>query len=688
METLKESNLRLRKRLVKLAGMVRLARYSANHDVLTGLPNRRLFHDRLGQAMAIAERQQRQLAVLMIDLDDFKAINDRLGHDAGDQLLQQLAKRLTSNLRATDTASRLGGDEFAIMLPEIKGKTSIAVVIAKVRKSLAVPYRIADESLAVGASIGVAVYKDHQQLGQLIEQADLEMYRSKQIRHGLPITASHHRKPTTLKKRISLPILRKHRPAKYRSSQPKRQHKALGSMNKVLASLPAEPVDLFTKSFTRFLHIEATAGAALLFCALLALALSNSPWSIPFLSFWDQPLGVRLGPLVLTHSLKHWINNGLMTLFFFMGTLELKREMVQGELRNLRMAALSLAGALGGMIMPAMLFWALEGRGTGAHGWGTVMATDTAFLIGCLAILGPRIPQSLRLFLLSLAIFDDIGAILVVAIGYGTALNGQALGLVAVGLAMVAGMSRLGIRSLLMYAIAGVAIWLALDVSGLHPTLAGLILGLMTPAQSWVSDSRLHAILARVMAYPLGNHWQGNTPDRLDLRRASIATREALPPVERLEVALHPWVAYAVIPLFALANAGLPINFQAADGALTLAIFAGFVFGKPAGVMLFSYLAVRLGLALRPLELSWQLMAAGSLLTGIGFTMALLIAELAFGPALLNAAKLGILGASIVSATAGLSVLAWLTTPKRLQVAEQRPPTVLGDPMLASARAA
>ncbi|WP_156970510.1 Na+/H+ antiporter NhaA [Andreprevotia chitinilytica] len=436
-------------------------------------------------------------------------------------------------------------------------------------------------------------------------------------------------------------------------------------VNKSLGRLPKEPLDLFTQTFTRFLRIEAAAGAILLFCALLALGLSNSPWSTPFLSFWELRAGFRLDSIELARPLKYWINDGLMTLFFFVGALELKREMVQGELRNLRMAALSLAAALGGMIMPACLFLLLEGRGAGAHGWGTVMATDTAFVIGCLAILGTRIPQSLRLFLLSLAIFDDIGAILVVAIGYGSTLNWGALGLAGIGLVIVAGIERLGIRSLLVYGVLGCAIWLALDTSGIHPTLAGLILGLMTPAQSWVSDSRLHAILDRVIAYPRGDHWSGDTTARQDLRRAGVAAREAISPVERLEIVLHPWVAFAVIPLFALANAGLPISPKDIDGAVAIAIFAGFVLGKPAGVMLFSYLAVRLHIALRPTELPWSILAAGSLLTGIGFTMALLIAELAFGASLLNSAKLGILGASIFSATSGLAVLAWLTSARR-----------------------
>jgi NhaA family Na+:H+ antiporter len=352
-----------------------------------------------------------------------------------------------------------------------------------------------------------------------------------------------------------------------------------------------------------------------------------------------------------------------MTLFFFLVALELKREIVLGELRSWRSAALSFAGALGGMIVPAGVFLVLRRGGEGWHGWGTVMSTDTAFLIGCLAVLGSRIPQSLRLFLLSLAIFDDIGAILVIAFGYGATLNVSALAIAVLGVALVVMTGLLGVRSIPVYTALGGLIWLALDASGVHATIAGVILGLMTPARSWVGDERLRAILDRVIAYPHGEHWSGDTTDRKDLQRANVATREALSPVERLEIILHPCVAFGVVPLFALANAGVSFSTMKVDTFLSLAIFAGFVLGKPVGVMLFSYLAVRFRLAALPAELNWRLVFAGATLTGIGFTMALLIAELAFDPHLLGSVKLGILAASIASATFGLSVLRFLTFP-------------------------
>jgi NhaA family Na+:H+ antiporter len=429
--------------------------------------------------------------------------------------------------------------------------------------------------------------------------------------------------------------------------------------------LPHAIADRITKPFARFLKIEAAAGALLFLAALSALVLANSAWSTPFLAFWEMPIGLHFGALDFTRSLRHWINDGLMTFFFFVISLELKRELVLGELRNLRAAALPFAAALGGMIVPVSIYLILVAGEPGMHGWGTVMATDTAFVIGCLALFGSRIPPALRLFLLSLAIFDDVGAILVVAVGYGEALNWPALALGVLGLGVVAGAARLGIRSIPIYFLMGALIWLCFDASGVHATIAGVVLGLMTPTRIWVSDLRLRAILGRVLAYPSGEHWSGDTADRRDLRQAGRAVAESLSPVERLEMMLHPWMGFAVMPTFALANAGVAITGADLGQSVSLAILAGLVLGKPAGVLGFSWLAVRLGLAARGASLSWPFLAAGAFLTGIGFTMSLLIAGLAYAPAMLSAAKLGILAGSICSAAIGISVLVWLTRRKR-----------------------
>lgn len=436
-------------------------------------------------------------------------------------------------------------------------------------------------------------------------------------------------------------------------------------MNPDLEQLPRESADRFTRPFARFLRIEAAAGAILLLCAVTALVLSNTHWSAGYQGFWETDVGFQWGDVGYSRSIKRWVNDAAMTLFFFVVALELKREMALGELHDARKAAFSIAAALGGMLVPAVVFVVLQHGEAGIHGWGVVMATDTAFVIGCLALLGSRIPHSLRLFLLSLAIFDDIGAIMVIAIGYGHEVNGVAIMCAVLAAAAVVLLGRLGIRQVGSYGFAGAMIWLALDASGIHPTLAGVVLGLMTPARSWVSDRRLQAILGKVMAYPHGEHWSGDTDDRRDLRRAGVAAREALSPLERLEISLHPWVAFAVLPVFALANATLNLESTQIDWRLATAVIIGLLCGKPIGVVLFSYAAARMQLATRPEGLSWPLLASGALLTGIGFTMALLISELALEADLLDSVKLGILSASVLSALLGLTALTLLTSRRR-----------------------
>ncbi|WP_242521861.1 Na+/H+ antiporter NhaA [Motiliproteus sp. SC1-56] len=424
--------------------------------------------------------------------------------------------------------------------------------------------------------------------------------------------------------------------------------------------LPKEIVDRLASLFVRFLHIESASGAILLLFTVAALVLSNSPWADAFEHVWETWVGLQIGAFEFGRSLREWLNDGLMTLFFFLVALELKRELVLGELNEPRKAALSIAAALGGMIVPAAIYLTLQAGQAGQPGWGTVMATDTAFVIGCLALLGPRMPQSLRVFMLSLAIVDDIGAILVVAIGYSSHLAWWPLVLAALGLVITRAISALGFRSFPLYLMVGVFIWLAVDASGVHSTITGVILGLMTPARRWVSDERLYSILGQVIAHPASDESSRDTKDRHTLQMAEVAAREVLSPVERLEIMLHPWVAFVIMPLFAFANAGLPLTFGGIDSSITLAIFMGFVLGKPLGILFFTWLAVRLHIAIFPPELNWRLLTGGSFLAGIGFTMALFIANIAFSESLIDGAKLGIFLASVVSAVVGLSLLVWL----------------------------
>lgn len=431
--------------------------------------------------------------------------------------------------------------------------------------------------------------------------------------------------------------------------------------------LPSEFADRFTKPVARFLKVETAAGGLLLVTVLIALFLANSGWATAFLGFWETPVGLTFGPLDFTRSVRHWINDGLVTLFFFLISLELKRELVLGELRKPRQAALPLAAAVGGMVVPVVIFLIFNTGHPGTRGWGTVMATDTAFAIGCLALFGRRIPPALRIFLMSLAIFDDVGAILAVAVFYGGPLNWTAIGAAILGLGLIAVIARLGIRNLPIYCLAGVMVWLCVDASGIHATIAGVALGLMTPTRIWVSDARLRAILSRVLTYPTSEQSSGQGVERHDLRKVGRAVSESLSPVERLEVVLHPWVGFVVMPVFALANAGVEIEWTDFGQQISTAIVAGLVFGKPLGVLGFSWVAVRLGLAVLHPNLSWPFLAAGACLAGIGFTMSLFIANLAFDPLLLNAAKLGVFTGSAFSAIAGFLILLWLTLLPRLR---------------------
>jgi NhaA family Na+:H+ antiporter len=424
--------------------------------------------------------------------------------------------------------------------------------------------------------------------------------------------------------------------------------------------LPRELADRFTRPLRRFLRIEAAAGILLLSATLAALAASNSRLEAPISDFWETAMGFRFGRHEFVRSARHWVNDALMTFFFFVVALELKRELVTGELRSFRKAAFPMAGAIGGIVFPPLIYLGILHGTPEAHGWGAATTTDTAFALGTLALLGRRIPVSLRLFLLSLAIFDDVGAILIVAAAYGGPLSWPALA-ASVGLvAAVFAVSRAGIRSSLVYLFAGTSLWLTLDASGVHPSIAGVLLGLMTPAREWVSGERLQGILERVTSQSTLVH-RRDPAEQEDLRTAGVATREAVSPVERLELRVHPWSGFLVMPLFALANAGVPWSWHRLTQPLPLALGIALAVGKPVGVLVMLWFAVRTRIATRPPELSWPLVAAASILTGIGFTMSIFIANLAFAPATVEVAKMGILAASAISGVVGLLLLLGLT---------------------------
>ncbi len=424
--------------------------------------------------------------------------------------------------------------------------------------------------------------------------------------------------------------------------------------------MPEQPIDRILRPLARFLHIEATSGIVLVLCTAIALIAANSPFAESYLAFWDTKITIGFGDFEFHHSLHHVVNDGLMAIFFFVIGLEVKREIVHGSLSDLKQASLPIAAALGGMLIPAGLYLSVQYGQPGMRGGGIPMATDIAFVIGCLALLGRRVPHSLRMLLLSLAIVDDIGAIIVIAVGYTAALDGSDLWLATLAIAIVHLFSRLGVRNFAPYIVVGSAAWLALHESGVHATLAGVVLGLMTPAKSTMIPERFREYLQEKKEAFQNQRWALRRRRAAVVKEVQRLTRETISPLEYLETTLHPWSAYVIMPVFALANAGVPIRLADIGDSVALAVVLGLVVGKPLGIALFSWLAIRLGWARMPQGISWPVLLAGSCLAGIGFTMALFIDGLAFGADKFDTAKAGVLFGSAISAVLGMSLLLWI----------------------------
>jgi len=420
------------------------------------------------------------------------------------------------------------------------------------------------------------------------------------------------------------------------------------------SDLPDAPIRRLTQPLRNFLHVETSGGIVLAAASVFALVLANSALGAEYLAIWKTEFSI--GFPSMTHSLKHWISDGLMAVFFFVIGLEVKRELVAGELRDLRKAALPIAAALGGMIVPAAIYLFLQWGEPGQRGWGIPMATDIAFVVGCMALLGSRVPPGLRVMLLSLAIADDIGAIIVIAIGYTDTIHWGALAAGVAGFGVIYALMRLGVRSKGIYTVVGIGVWFGFHESGVHATVAGVIIGLMTPTESAVSDSGLQRTLGQLDQF-LHGEWDSDTQRRQLLQRMQRAAREAMSPLEWLEHNLHPWVSFGIIPLFALANAGVPFELSDLGSDVAVATMLGLFVGKPLGVFGASFLAVKLGLASLPRGVSWLAVLGGGFLAGIGFTMALFIAGLALEGDALDIAKVGILGGSLASAAVGMGVL-------------------------------
>jgi NhaA family Na+:H+ antiporter len=417
-----------------------------------------------------------------------------------------------------------------------------------------------------------------------------------------------------------------------------------------------------------FLSIEAASGILLLAAAAVALIWANSPWRSSYQALWHTPLGLRLGPLAFERDLHFWINDGLMVVFFFVVGLEIRRELHAGELSELRRAALPAIAALGGMIVPAGIYLVFNAGTSAARGWGVPMATDIAFAVGVLALLGKRVRPALRILLLALAVIDDLGAIIVIAIFYSSGLSWSGLALAAVGVALLFVFQKLGVRSPWAYLLPALVVWAGAYNSGVHPTLAGVVIGLLTPVRSWLGP-REFVDHATATVQEVRDDRMGADQQRLaaSLAELQFPMREAVSPVERLQHALHGWVAFVIMPLFALANAGVTLGEARLDGAgqgVLLGVLCGLTLGKPLGVIAFSWIAVRIRIAALPAGVGWIDVTVVGVVAGIGFTMALFIATLAFPPGpSIEVAKLAILCASGLAAVLGLTAGRLLLSP-------------------------
>ena len=411
----------------------------------------------------------------------------------------------------------------------------------------------------------------------------------------------------------------------------------------------------------RFLRIEAASGVVMLVAAVVALVWANSPWRGSYHELLHTHLRFELGGvLVLDEPLEAWINDALMVIFFFVVGLEIKRELIVGELRRPAAAALPAVAALGGMVVPAVIYAAFNAGGEGAAGWGIPMATDIAFAVGVLSLMGRRVSNSLKIFLLTLAIVDDIGAIAVIAVFYTDDLSLGWLLVAVLTVVLLAVMRLTRIWYTPAYLLVGVVLWLAVFKSGVHATIAGVVLGILAPARPLVSESTFDDMVVR--------WFDGDSLSPPEVRRASFEVRERVSVADRLANLLHPWTSFVIIPVFALANAGVELSSDSLEAALrspiTIGIVLGLVVGKLVGVGAFTWLAVRLGLCELPRGATWAKVLGIGGVAGIGFTVSLFITNLAFeSQDITDQAKIGILVASTIAALIGAAILRSSQTP-------------------------
>ncbi len=415
------------------------------------------------------------------------------------------------------------------------------------------------------------------------------------------------------------------------------------------------------RTLQRFLHVEAVSGVTLLVAAAGALILANSPLAHGYHDFWNLQLSFGIGDYVFSRSLHFWVNDALMTAFFLVVGMEIRREIHEGALSRFDQAILPLVAASGGVIVPALIYLALNRDPAGAQGWAVPTATDIAFAVGVLALLGRSIPVNVRVFLLALAIIDDIIAVLIIAVFYTASLQFSGFAVALLGMLAVVGFQRIGIGSAPLYLLPGSLVWAGFLMAGVHPTLAGVVLGLMTPASPLPMREQPLEMVSRVLKQLRGSDAvEAGDAHRLEqpLRDLRLAHREILPPVSRVQMAMHPWVAYGVMPIFALANAGVSLagaDLSAAGRFVMLGTALALIAGKPLGIVGATWVAVKLGWCRLAPGVSWGGVCLVGLLAGIGFTMSIFIAMLAFtDEAALTAAKLGVLIGSLGAATLGI----------------------------------
>lgn len=412
-----------------------------------------------------------------------------------------------------------------------------------------------------------------------------------------------------------------------------------------------------------FINTEVFSGAVLLAAAVVAIVWANSPFKDQYADLFGTHITIDAALFRIDEDLRHWINDALMAFFFFVVGLEIKRELLRGELQGVQSAALPAIAAFGGMIVPALIYTAFNAGGAGDDGWGIPMATDIAFALGILALLGRRIPTQLRVFLLALAIVDDIGAILVIAVFYSGDIQVDSLAVAGGLLALIYAMYRVGVQSIPVYFVVGAIVWLAVFESGIHATIGGVVLGLMTPldpVRVTIGD-RIRAVQQRVTA----GIWASKAASAEPVNEQGEFESG---PLYRLEHGLHPLTSFLIVPLFALANAGVSLEPDAVGDALgtpvTWGVALGLLCGKPIGIVLFAWLTVRMGISRLPNDVTWAQVLGVGILAGVGFTVALFVNELAFDSvALIERGKIGILAGSLAAGIGGYLLLRAVSRP-------------------------